>query len=100
MPRSRAGTAHRALNVRNTPSIHAECRLVRHLNPRSKRPYDLHVWRHLGDGSPAMARPCMHCLKVLRKFPIRHVYYTDEHGGVTRERLDSMSSAFVSSSRR
>lgn len=58
-------------------SIHAEvasiidCKNITDLHGSS-----IYVYRKLADGTPANARPCEECIKVLKKYGIKKMYYT------------------------
>ncbi len=57
--------------------LHAEVDLVlRHGPPPEK----IHVVRFLNDGTPTMAKPCIHCQHFLRHAGVKKVRYTNWEG--------------------
>ena len=62
--------------------IHAEtAALLPYLN--SKGSIDgasIYIYREHRDGSPAKARPCPSCMKLIKQCGIRRIYYTTDSG--------------------
>jgi deoxycytidylate deaminase len=57
-------------------SIHAEIDCIM----KSKSSGDtIWVWREDLEGNPKLARPCSDCMKSLKAFGIKRIYYTVEH---------------------
>jgi hypothetical protein len=64
------------------PLSHAEARLCRKLDVGSY----VYVARTLKDGTPAMARPCRNCERLMRSRGVARIYYTigpGEYGVMT-----------------
>lgn len=57
--------------------IHAEVDLILKLN---KVPTKIKVTRFLSDGTPTMAKPCVHCQNFLRQRGVKAVRYTNWSG--------------------
>jgi hypothetical protein len=57
--------------------IHAEVDLIRQLHEVPDR---IHVARFAKDGTPTMARPCIHCQNFLRHKGVKSVRYTNWSG--------------------
>ncbi len=59
-------------------SIHAEIDCI--IKSKSNKDGDtIWVWREDLEGKPKLSRPCSDCMKSLREFGIKKVYYTVEH---------------------
>ena len=41
---------------------------------------DLYVARYRKDGTPAISKPCVHCMKHIKAANLRRVYYVNEEG--------------------
>ena len=65
--------------------IHAEFNCLYGLDPSKCRGRSLFVVRLTPTGVKSMARPCVGCLSLLRKYGVRVFYYTDYNGKVIRE---------------
>ncbi len=61
-----------------TPQAHAEARLVKKLGKNATFVIVVRVSK--GDGSLAMAKPCVHCAKALENFKVKKVYFTTSDG--------------------
>lgn len=62
--------------------VHAE---VDALRPLIKKRVDLsratiYVYRKHKDGTPALARPCQRCMRLIKECGIKRIYYTTENG--------------------
>jgi hypothetical protein len=57
--------------------IHAEVDLIRRLK---KVPEKIHVVRFFSDGTPTMAKPCIHCQNFLRMKGVKIVRFTNWDG--------------------
>ncbi len=57
--------------------IHAEVDLILKLE---KVPHKIHVVRFFADGTPTMAKPCVHCQNFLRMKGVKAVRYTNWEG--------------------
>lgn len=63
-------------NLHLKVSIHAEIDCI----IRSKVSGDtIYVYREDLEGKPKLARPCVDCMKALKEFGIKKIYYTVEH---------------------
>lgn len=61
-------------------SIHAEVKAILSC-PRSKLiGSEMWVYREKADGTPAIAKPCKNCQKVLIEAGVKKVYYTTDDG--------------------
>lgn len=56
--------------------MHAEMNVLRFARPGD----DLEVMRFRKDGTPAMAKPCMYCMKQIRENGIRRIRWTNSEG--------------------
>jgi len=57
-------------------TIHAEFDAIIKAEPNKVRGADIYIHRILRNGKPALARPCLHCLKMLRTKGIRNIYFS------------------------
>jgi tRNA(Arg) A34 adenosine deaminase TadA len=80
------------------PSIHAECDCLRryhdfrHKSAEQMKHYTLLVFRMDGDGRHYKnSKPCRVCIKVMQKFRIHRVIYSNEDGGFTSELVEDMN---------
>lgn len=46
------------------------------------------------------SRPCKHCSKMLRNIGVKTIYYSDEDGDITYERVKDLHSEHLSFARR
>lgn len=67
-------------------NIHAELSAVLNSGLESLKGCDIYVYRETRHGQPAMARPCAHCVEMLKQLSISKVYYTTDFG-FTQEKL-------------
>lgn len=65
--------------------IHAEHAVLRHV--RDARYGKVYVYRETAAGVPALARPCLGCLQMLRDKGVKTVYYSTENGGYCKEKI-------------
>lgn len=73
------------------PRVHAEVAAlapIRYLDKKALEKCEVYVYRALHDGSPAMARPCASCLRMIKELGIKKIYYTT-HDGYAEEKLIS-----------
>ena len=77
----------------NVNSTHAEIDAIsnRRFPSHSKSKYDILVISINPDGKLRNSRPCVECIKHLRKSNISHIYYSDENGQICRENVQRMS---------
>lgn len=61
-------------------NIHAELSAVLNAGIESLHNCSIYVYRETKQGQPAMARPCEHCMKMLKNLSISKVFYTTENG--------------------
>lgn len=64
--------------------MHAEVDLLRQLH---EIPEKIHVVRFIKDGTPTMAKPCIHCQNFLRIKGVKQVRYTNWDGEWEEMRL-------------
>lgn len=66
----------------NTPyrTVHAELHAILDCSKEDLKNAEVYVYRQLKDGTPALARPCQHCMELLRLANVSKVYYTSEKG--------------------
>lgn len=67
-------------------NIHAELSAVLNAGLEDLQGCSIFVYRETRQGQPAMARPCVHCLKLLKQLSVSKIYYTIENG-FSHERL-------------
>lgn len=60
--------------------IHAEHAVLRHVEDGAGG--RLFVFRATASGQPAMARPCEHCMNLIREKRIRKIWYSTSDGYV------------------
>lgn len=68
-------------------SIHAEVNAISQISLRDRPKAKLYVFRLLGTGGLAMARPCKKCRTYIRSLGIQDVYYSTEEGTIVYERF-------------
>ena len=69
--------AHRVYsNGEEAANMHAEMDVLRY----AKSGDSLRVMRFLKNGKPTMAKPCRFCLKLIQKFNLNSVQYTNWNG--------------------
>lgn len=61
-------------------TIHAELDAMIGLSREEISGADLYIFREHKDGHIALARPCDHCLALIREYGIRRIYYTIDNG--------------------
>lgn len=63
-------------NLQLRSSIHAEISCL--INSPISKIYhsDIYVYREFTNGNPALARPCEMCMKVLKQYGVRRIFYT------------------------
>ena len=64
-------------NLHIKTSLHAELSCI--INAGDKvnlRGSSIYVYRETSDGSPAMSKPCSHCMKFLKEEGISNIYYS------------------------
>lgn len=59
-------------------SVHAETNCLMRTGRYDIIGCSIYVYREDRNGNPAIARPCDDCMKVLKSFGIKNVYYTIE----------------------
>ena len=74
--------------VTNNKHRHAEMEALEQM----KNVMDLFLVRLRKDGTPAMSKPCVDCLFVIKQRGIRNVHYTNEQGTMVTERAHDMVS--------
>lgn len=57
-------------------SIHAECEALRQCGKDRIKNSTIYVYREYHDGTPALARPCGHCMQMLKTFGVKTVIYS------------------------
>lgn len=60
-------------------TIHAELSAILKAR-RDVSGLDIYIYREIKDGSLGMARPCTHCMEIIKEAGIKNVYYTTEKG--------------------
>ena len=68
-----------------TLTVHAEAHAL--LKRKKWDNCDLYVFRFNRKGETLNSKPCDTCSFLIQRAGIKNVYYSDEHGGVTRWRL-------------
>lgn len=48
---------------------------------------ELYTYREFSDGKPANSKPCLACSKLIRDLGIKTIYYIDEYGERTKEKI-------------
>lgn len=61
-------------------NIHAELSAVLSAGLEDLKGCAIYVYRETKQGQPAMARPCEHCMKLLKQLSISKVYYSTDCG--------------------
>lgn len=64
--------------------IHAEFDAIRRLNPEELKGSSIYIYRQKKDGTPALARPCESCFKLIKDLGIKEICYTID-GSFERE---------------
>lgn len=64
--------------IHERKSLHAELDCFLGFDQDNIVDGEIYVYREV-DGVPAMARPCNHCMKFLKKYGITKIYYTIPH---------------------
>lgn len=67
-------------------TIHAELDAIVGSDRSRLKGADIYVYREHKDGTYACARPCEHCMALLKEYGVRNIYYT-ELGGFEYERI-------------
>lgn len=80
----------------NNPSCHAESAALKEVLKDNDHVIDIFVMRVRKNGTPAMAKPCWHCLQTLKKHRVRKVYYTTQDGAIRVEHADKMETDYIS----
>lgn len=72
--------SHTLQNKSIKPYLHAEISvLLKRRHYEDLESCQITIYRETSDGSPALARPCLQCQKILRLFRIKKVYYSIPH---------------------
>lgn len=66
-------------------NIHAELSAILNSGEENLEGCSIYVYRETKHGSPAMARPCEHCIKLLKQVNISKIYYSTERGFTKEE---------------
>ena len=74
------------LSMTRFNNIHAELSAILNSGLESLEGCSIYVYRETRQGEPAMARPCEHCLKMLRQLSISKMCYTTD-GGFRQEEM-------------
>lgn len=61
-------------------TTHAELDAIIGLSYTDLSGAEVYVYRQLKNGTPAMAKPCQHCMELLKLANVSKVYYTSEKG--------------------
>lgn len=48
----------------------------------------IYVYRELRDGTIALARPCVSCMKLIQKLGIKNIYYSNDCHTFSKEKVD------------
>lgn len=56
--------------------LHAEAQAIYTCGRNNITGAEIYVYREHRDGTPAMAKPCWRCMKLLKEFGIKRVFYT------------------------
>lgn len=62
-------------------TLHAEASVIlgiRHIT--DFKDTHLFVYRETADGKPAMSRPCVFCMQLIKNYGIKHIWYTTAEG--------------------
>tara|TARA_Y100000389_G_scaffold195740_1_gene227603 strand:- start:504 stop:866 length:363 start_codon:yes stop_codon:yes gene_type:complete len=78
------GTTSRSIRY-YTLTVHAEAHVI--LKKKKWTNCDLYVFRFNNQGETLNSKPCDTCSLLIQRAGIKNVYYSDEHGGVSRWRL-------------
>ncbi len=68
-------------------SIHAEFNAIIGCSRLDLDGASILVVRVMGDGSLGMAKPCDPCMNLIRAARIKNLYYSNEIGGIRKERV-------------
>lgn len=72
--------AFKAASTLGTPwkvFVHAELAALLEARKASTEAHSISVERYLKDGTPALAKPCSVCMKLIEDFGIKEVKYTE-----------------------
>lgn len=61
-------------------NIHAELSAILSTGLDDLNGCSVYVYRETRQGQPAMARPCEHCIKLLKQLSVSKIYYTVDNG--------------------
>jgi deoxycytidylate deaminase len=61
-------------------NIHAELSAILNAGLESLEGCDIYVYRETRHGETAIARPCLHCLEMLKSLSVSRMYYTTGNG--------------------
>lgn len=59
-------------------TVHAELAAILSAKSAEIRGADAYVYREYKTGLPAMAKPCIHCMELLRQVGVANVYFTTD----------------------
>lgn len=65
---------------------HAEFNSILNARKENFTGCEIYVYRELKDGTPASAKPCNNCLKMLKSLNFSKIHYSD-YGGYKSERI-------------
>ena len=66
-------------------TVHAEAHVI--LKKKKWTNCDIYVFRFNNQGDTMNSKPCDTCSLLIQRAGIKNIYYSDEHGGITRWRL-------------
>lgn len=76
---------YRNIDVRFPAKVHAEVSALNSLIGKKEIDFSrlkVFVYRELKDGTPACARPCVSCIRLIRDLGISKIFYTTRDGFV------------------
>jgi deoxycytidylate deaminase len=68
-------------------NIHAELSAILNTREEDLHGCSIYVYRETRSGSPALARPCEHCISLLKRVRVSEMFYTTNNGDFARENL-------------
>jgi len=77
----------------NHGDTHAEVMALTKLWPAARKGTRLYSYRLLNNGKLAMAKPCLHCQKVIERAGVKQVFWSDPDGKIVKTKVGAGDSA-------
>lgn len=67
--------------------VHALSLLISRKNDIDWQKTSIYIYRELKNGKPALSKPCLACMQLIKDLGISYIYYVNENGKFCKDRV-------------